>query len=1418
MRSHTLVPKQRFYSFCTTSGRCAALIAGLFTGSAALAQGGSLSPADKLITRGSLDWKTGTVTVAAQGPQLAAQTAQQLVANQQRHFLIQMTESVTRSQRAALQAAGVELQTYMGDNAFYAVAKGDFDPAQLANIATVRAVQPIRLEWKLASELLTGQVWDYAVARPEEALADDDERLELSERLQAQMAKVDVRPNDWVAANVLIHPDITFPEAVQLVDFHGGIVRSRFVGLSGMTVEIPYTGLLGLMAEDAIQYAEPPIPGFSELNAQNRANTGVDVVQAPPYSINGTGVTVMVFDGGTVRATHQDFNGRAINGDTDAVSSHATHVSGTIGGSGTVTFANRGMAPGVNLVCYGFEVPGGLSQGFLYTQPGDLEADYGNAINTRGAHITNNSIGTNLAQNGYPCDWTGNYNITDQIIDAIVRGSVSNGAPHRIVWANGNERGSGRCLGIEGWASPFHSTAPPACAKNHITVGATLENATGPATFTSYGPSDDGRLKPDVSAPGVSVLSTTSSSDTAYASLSGTSMASPTVCGISALILSDFRVQYPAEPDFRNSTLKVLLAHSARDQIGPEDNRGPDYKFGYGLVNAQFAIDLMRSGNFFEASLDQGETKQFFVLVPADANELKVTLAWDDAPAAVLPANALVNDLDLRVFDTNGTQYFPWTLATTNAAGPGNPAVRTQPDHKNNIEQVVIDSPPPGVYRVEIHGFNVPQGPQPYSVTATPVLINCSSQGVISLSGSQFQCTDTLAVQVVDCDLNTDDGTTQTVDVNVASTSVPGGITVTLTESDPASATFIGSISLGAVGDLAVMHGDTVTATYDDADTGSGSPGTATVNGTIDCVAPQITSVTFNNVTPTSADVTIVTDEPTRATVRFGTSCGNLTEQVASAALTTNRTISLVLNNQPVYYVVVDATDGAGNSITDDNGGSCYPLAQPVLALPFQDDFNGANVDMNKWSVNMGVTQDSAGANEPSPPNSARLTGASGTTNDDHIISHFVDLSAFGTARLSYWYHKPSTNAPEANDDLVFSYLNTSGQWVEISRQLGSQPVMTNYQQVEVNLPPAAIHAGFKLKIEIAASATSDEWFVDDVRIYTPEAPDASDVTVETIINGSVDVTLSAVDPQHDPLTYTIVSLPANGSLVDPNMGPITGVPHTVLLAGNVVQFIPNPGFFGNDAFNYQASDGTHESNIATATILIEPGVRTDLFFDPFPTTTFDSAIWAQAINATIDGVGIAEPSEPNSARLNGNPVGNGDSFTSHPFDTTGYNEVRLAYWYQRRGGGESPEANEDLIVEYMNASSQWVELDRQLGSGADMNTYEKRVVTLPAGALHPAAQIRFRSMSTVGAFDDWFVDDVHLYGYTPPPTGLAGDMNCDGTISVSDISGFVLALTDPAGYAAQFPDCNIDNADLNNDGSVSVGDIGAFVALLTGG
>jgi len=450
------------------------------------------------------------------------------------------------------------------------------------------------------------------------------------------------------------------------------------------------------------------------VNDSNRSRVQADPAQASPYSLDGGGVTVLVYDGGVARESHVDFGGRLTAHDSSALSDHATHVSGTIGGSGSASGGTfRGMAPGVDIESYGFEYDG--SSTFLYTNPGDLESDYGQAIGSFGVDVANNSIGTNTETNGFPCNIQGDYGVCSALIDSIVRGSL--GAPFRIVWANGNERQGSGC-DVEGFGD-YYSTAPPATAKNHIAVGALNSNDDSMTSFSSWGPTDDGRLKPDVSAPGCQsnsdggVTSAGAGSTSEYLVYCGTSMASPTVTGCVALMLEDFRASFPTLADPRNSTLKVLLAQNAVDR----GNAGPDYQFGYGSVRVKDTIDFQRLARFDEQSIDEhGSSFVYSVATTGSEPELKVTLAWDDVPGTPNVFGALVNDLDLRVIDPLGGRHYPWTL---NPADPGASAVRTAEDHVNNIEQVLVDNPIAGTWRVEVFGYDVAQGPQPFSICAS---------------------------------------------------------------------------------------------------------------------------------------------------------------------------------------------------------------------------------------------------------------------------------------------------------------------------------------------------------------------------------------------------------------------------------------------------------------------------------------------------------------------------------------------------------------------------------------------------------------------------------------------------------------------------------------------------------------------------
>jgi hypothetical protein len=607
--------------------------------------------------------------------------------------VVRFAGPVSDAERAALRTAGLTLNSPLGGTAFFASVAPDADVNAIAGVGNLASVAPIQSQWKRHTVLLEGKTPTWAVV--EESRKGDP----------------------TIGAYVLFHRDVEMGlAAAQVVARHGGVVRQELINVNGMVIELPLSQAAALADESEVMWLEPALPQMGETNDSNRARTQADQLQSAPYNLNGAGVTVLVYDGGTARPTHQTFGGRLTKIDTSGQSTHPTHVAGTIGGDGTGSPGNihKGMAPAVTLLSAGLESSGGI---FLYTNPGDIEADYGNAINNFGADIANNSIGTNTESNGFDCAIQGDYGVCDTVIDAIARGTAWQ--PFRIVWAAGNERQGSRC-DVEGFGD-YYSSAPPANAKNHITVGALNSNDDSMTGFSSWGPADDGRLRPDVSGPGCQsggdggVTSSTNTSDTSYGALCGTSMASPTVCGISSLIIQDFRAQFPGAPEFRNSTLKVLLAHTAVDLGNP----GPDYQFGYGSVRAQAAVDFMRSGSFLERDVLNGETFVSTIDVPAGSGPLKVTIAWDDVPGTPNVNPALVNDIDVRLIAPNDQVFLPWTL---DPANPSANAVRTGANRRDNLEQVLVDAPMPGTWRVEIIGFNVPEGPQPVSIGATPAI------------------------------------------------------------------------------------------------------------------------------------------------------------------------------------------------------------------------------------------------------------------------------------------------------------------------------------------------------------------------------------------------------------------------------------------------------------------------------------------------------------------------------------------------------------------------------------------------------------------------------------------------------------------------------------------------------------------------
>jgi len=257
-----------------------------------------------------------------------------------------------------------------------------------------------------------------------------------------------------------------------------------------------------------------------------------------------------------------------------------------------------------------------------------------------------------------------------------------------------------------------------------MTVGAVSDAVSGGsrdiqiasmASFSSWGPTDDGRVKPDIVANGTTLYSCTAGSDSSYATYSGTSMASPGAAGAAVLLMEYYEKLYPGR-FMLSSSIKGLMIQTA-DDLG---NPGPDYSFGWGMINARAAAELMEDIKIKQGLLTDSEPSDTYI-IEADANSLiRITLCWTDPPAnsvSGLDSNSpmLINDLDLRVYAPNDSNtFYPYIL------NPDNPAEDAErgDNYLDNVEQVYIpEAPGDGIYTIEItHKGTLADSQQYYSL------------------------------------------------------------------------------------------------------------------------------------------------------------------------------------------------------------------------------------------------------------------------------------------------------------------------------------------------------------------------------------------------------------------------------------------------------------------------------------------------------------------------------------------------------------------------------------------------------------------------------------------------------------------------------------------------------------------------------
>ena len=208
-------------------------------------------------------------------------------------------------------------------------------------------------------------------------------------------------------------------------------------------------------------------------------------------------------------------------------------------------------------------------------------------------------------------------------------------------------------------------------------------------------------------------------------------MAAPSISGILALMLEQYRYTYPDDEYPLPSTLKAILLHTAEDL----NNTGPDYTTGWGRVNATAAIESVKNKNFLESNITvQNETDEYEIFVPAGQGEIKATLVWDD-PAGTRYSNTdLINFLHLYLVSPNGSYHYPWALDPNN---PHLPATNNV-DTINNVQQVLVQNPVQGIWTMYVSGSIIasesPNG-QNYSL-AGPFGLDFTNYTTLNISES----------------------------------------------------------------------------------------------------------------------------------------------------------------------------------------------------------------------------------------------------------------------------------------------------------------------------------------------------------------------------------------------------------------------------------------------------------------------------------------------------------------------------------------------------------------------------------------------------------------------------------------------------------------------------------------------------------
>ena len=528
-------------------------------------------------------------------------------------------------------------------------------------------------------------------------------------------------PADSLTLITMLSPDLEKKEIEllehELIEFGIDVISC---GITDCVLNIDYTAknqLEKLLIDDRLVWIEPSIT-YVLTNAQAAEQSGIQTLLSNWNSgLNGSGETVSIVDTG-LDMDHSDYASQLIavqngfgldNNPADSISGHGTHVTGTLLGDGSGESEALGIAPAATLHMYQLEnnqqgVIGRI--GSIYNLMQDA---YDNGARFQSTSWVSENAG-------------GQYNGDSQSVDKF----LWNNRDFIAIYSAGNNGSSG-----------VNTIAAPSTAKNAISVGASTDAASASvASFSGQGPTFDGRIKPDLVAPGENICSSRAQEATSsqgvdctgdfhsdgttplHTSLSGASQATPVVSGAAVLTRQYLREELGMSSP-GSDLIRGILVHGAED-LGVPDV--PNSLEGWGRLDLENSLYPVKSGTQLNTWYDDSQSlnpgRMFIYAYELDSSKgIEVTLAWNDedvSSSSLQTSSKLLNNLDLVVIAPNGTTYLG------NDFSNGVSIIGGSPDNLNNLERIRINptqSSSVGVWQVQIHhrGGNS----QPFSLVVT---------------------------------------------------------------------------------------------------------------------------------------------------------------------------------------------------------------------------------------------------------------------------------------------------------------------------------------------------------------------------------------------------------------------------------------------------------------------------------------------------------------------------------------------------------------------------------------------------------------------------------------------------------------------------------------------------------------------------